>query len=111
PRLLAADEELRGAVDRGEVGRGTRDVGRPAGGSRLLRAYAPNVQRPTSNSFHVLPHPFPSAFAPEAALAVAAESRGRVEEIGRVHPPDTGFDLRRDVERKVDARRPDARRE
>ena len=52
-----------------------------------------------------------SALAPEAALAVAAEAAGGVEQVGAVDPHHAGLDLRRHIEREVDALAPDAGRQ
>src|SRR5215208_6931269 len=55
--------------------------GPPAAGPRGRRA-VPLVPRCSSLvPPQVLPHPFPSALAPESALPVAAEPGGRVEQV------------------------------
>src|SRR5207247_4875494 len=54
---------------------------------------------------------FATAFAAKAALPVAAESRRRVEQVRGIDPHHAALELRGDVEREVDALRPDAGRE
>ena len=100
-RSIAGSEVVAG---RGSAERGERIF---AGALRV----SPRRATSPGDPLHVLPHPFAPALAPEAALAIAAESRRRVEQIRRVHPHHAGLDLRRDVEREVDALRPHARRE
>ena len=47
------------------------------------------------------------ALAAEAALAIAAEAGGGVEQVGRIDPDDAGLDARGDFERAVDVLAPD----
>src|SRR6185436_15907994 len=98
PRLLAPDEELRGAVDE----RGLRDArGRREGhGPRGLVLLV-----------QVLVHPLAPALAAVAALAIAAEPARGVEQVGRVDPDGARLHLARPVEREVDVLGPDAGRE
>ena len=51
---------------------------------------------------------FPAALAAVAAFAIAAESAGGVEQVGAIDPDHAGFDLRRNVQRNVDALAPHA---
>src|SRR6185295_15922233 len=110
--LLAADVHLGGAVDR-------RQHRRSAVIFRVLLVLAVLVVpfRPRLSGLNlppwlqVLPEPFLAALAAEAALAVAAEAGGGVEEVGAVDPYRAGLDLGRQVESEVDVLGPDARRE
>src|SRR3954471_8337922 len=60
---------------------------------------------------HVLPETFPAALAAEAALAIAAEAGGGVEEVRAVDPHGAGLDLGGEVQGEVDVLRPEARRQ
>src|SRR2546422_4975378 len=109
-RLLAADEELVGAIYRWEQGGGSRErwlAGSDCCACTLLPAPCSLLPR----RLQVLVHTFPSTFSTEPRLAVASEPRRRVEQIRAVDPHDAGLQLGRDIECEVDVLRPDARRE
>src|SRR5688572_20829480 len=112
-RLLAADEQLRRTVDGREAGRQTllgglreRDVELLAR-SRVARDGTRALG--FLHALHVLPHALAPAFAAVAALTIPAEAGRRVEEVRRIDPDDAALELRRDVEREIDALRPHAR--
>ncbi len=97
PRLLAADIELGGAVDRIAVGR------RRAAGQRVQgRLDRLGRLRRRRRRFEVFGQSFAPALAAEAALAIAAEAGGGVEQVGRIDPHHAGLDLRGDFERAID---------
>ena len=58
----------------------------------------------------VLEEALAAALAAEAALAIAAEARSGVEQVGRIDPDDARLDAGRDFERAVDVLRPHRRR-
>src|SRR6516225_1853923 len=61
--------------------------------------------------FHVLEQAFASTFASVATLAISAEATGGIEEICTIHPSDTRFQLRRDLQCDTNVLTPDARGE
>jgi hypothetical protein len=62
-------------------------------------------------ALQVLVHPLATTLSPEATFTVAAESGGGIEQIRAVDPHHARLDLRRDVEREIDALAPHTRRE
>ncbi len=109
PLMLASDVQLRRAVDRRQT---TRLFS-------LLCVLGDLAVLPVPFFFahrlpprpHVLPQPFLAAFAPEPALAVAAEAGRGVELVGAVDPHRAGLDLGGDLQGEVDVLGPDARGE
>src|SRR5439155_5988976 len=101
PNLFAADEQLGGSVDVGELPR-TRngDLGTRNSRGGFVPRSAFRV-RCFPLRLQILPHPFPPPFAPEARLAVAAEPRRGVEEVGASHPHDAGPEPTRGIEGEV----------
>src|SRR5208282_1023953 len=109
PCLLASDIELHGAVDIIIIGGGDRLFlvvrnwrwfrGRQSG-----RALEPC-------GFQIFQQAFLATLAAVSAFAVAAEAAGSVEQVGAIYPDDAGFELRRNVQRNVDALAPHASRE
>ncbi len=104
PRLLAADVELHGAIDRGScevhwrLGRLIDRERRCMNGWRALKP----------RGLEIFEQTFAPALASEAALAIAAETAGGVEKIRAIYPNHAGFELRGDVQRNIDAFAPHA---
>src|SRR5690606_11268147 len=117
-----SDVQLRGAVDgRRAIARTLAVRARGPGGRpvvsararfrfRYIRRSAP-LHAALPRRLHVLVQAFLAALTTEAALAIAAEAGSRVEHVRRVDPDGAGLELRCNVEREVDALRPDARGE
>src|SRR5207247_7132693 len=89
---------------------GARGLGAGGSGSDglglTLRSPHGSARAPTPEPrvpiwLQVLPHSLPPAFAAEPGLAVAAEPRRCVEQIGAVDPHHARFDLGRHVEREI----------
>src|SRR5690606_28754396 len=107
PGLPAADVHFLPAVDaRRLVGGRARRTGRTGRTGRAARAGRRGAARPRGPQ--ILEHALPAAFAPEAALFVPAEARGRVKPIGGVDPHYACLHLGGHVQGQVDVFRPDA---
>ena len=78
-------------------------------GLRLRSGQRRSILEP--GGLQILQQAFPAALASVAAFAVAAKSAGSVEQIGAVDPHHSGFKLRSDVQRDVDALAPHASRQ
>src|SRR5690606_14498515 len=87
------------------VGRARR-TGRTGRTGRAARAGRRGAALPRGPQ--ILEHALPAAFAPEAALFVPAEARGRVKQIGGVDPHYACLHLGGHVQGQVDVFRPDA---
>src|SRR5579871_1908243 len=73
----------------------------------LLAAQQATLPRRT----HILEQTLAATFAPEAAFAVAAKARGRVELVGAVDPDAASLDLAGHIQRQIDIIAPDAGRQ
>ena len=107
-RLLAADEELRRAIDGGIS---DARFGSALGTRRraVPRAGPPDACR-LPLPLQILPHPLAAALSPEADSRDSRRSpTAASKRFVRVHPHHARLDLRRDVEREVDVLRPHAR--
>src|SRR5258708_16029282 len=105
--LIPTNKERHSAIDRWRCNIAFL-IGRLIDGKRLWLEPR-RVLEP--GRLQIFEEPFPAALAPEAAFAVAAETAGSVEKIGAVDPNNSGFQLRGDMERHVDALAPNTRGE
>ena len=89
PHLLAADEELHGAIDRGN-----HEVSwlfwRLVDGERLCEKKRRLLE---PRGLKIFAQTFAPAFASETAFAIATEAAGGVEKICAVDPNHAGFEL------------------
>src|SRR5690348_10465629 len=107
-RLLAADEQLGGAI-RAAV----NDVSRRMKPGRSVEARRPRRVRLGRRlaGDPVLAEALASALAAEAAFPIAAEAGRGVEQVGRIDPHHSRLDAGGDLERAIDVLAPDRGRE
>src|SRR6202011_87681 len=105
PNLLAADEQLRGTIERADIALGG------SGLSMRRSSVRANDQPSPRSRLQILVNPLASPFTAKARLAIAAEADACIEEIGRVDPDHAALQTRRDIQRAADGLAPYARRQ
>src|SRR4029077_6546994 len=108
-RLLAPDVKFYGAVNIKGRSRGLRFIVRSFRWGRLRGRQCRPALKP--GWFQIFQQAFPAALAAVSALTVTAKAAGGVKQVSAIHPDHAGFELRRNVERNIDALAPHARRQ